>query len=570
LASRTAETTLSSQLAPVSQLPHTRTWPVAALALAVVLARALPNIPYPIGRDQATFGVIGQGLLHGQQLYRDLWDMKSPGIFYLYAVMVKLFGTVMWSVGLVDILWLLAISYCIFRFAERHLGVAAAFIAVTINAAWHCHADYVNAAQPETFLMLFVFAAYFAADGMGRWPLARQFAAGMLLGAAFWFKYNALPFLLLVLFVPYLDKQRLNAWPPRLGMVVAWRKWSWNAAALLAGFSAVVGGVMLCFWHAGLWEAFTQSHLNVASRYSAMPYEQLHLGYWRILFGFTVSGLGPWTLGATASAIAIARKKRAFPGLAPILLAAITGYASAVMQPHLPYYGLETCYPFFAMIWAYYLTMAFEDLKRFRQGLLDQRRLYAASVLAAVAMVAAIPITLEAIPVARRYREIGDWRRDPDRYYADYRRQFYLENLDGQMQVIRYIKDNSHSGDCIYVWGAHALLYFQTSSCVPTRFIPNIPLMSPWAPPSWRQELIRDLERSQPAFIVVARHDELGWMTVTSLDSEKYLTRFPQLAEYIARSYEPAKTLPDFIIYRRTPYPTMSVHSVNSSPSRAN
>ena len=85
--------------------------------LVLVAFIALPNISYPIGRDQATYCVIGEGLLRCQQLYRDLWDNKPPGIFALYVVIVKLLDHVMWSVGLVDILWLLAISYCIFQFA---------------------------------------------------------------------------------------------------------------------------------------------------------------------------------------------------------------------------------------------------------------------------------------------------------------------------------------------------------------------------------------------------------------------------------------------------------------------
>src|SRR5437773_10929315 len=73
-----------------------------AVALAFVVLRALPNLTYPMGNDQATYGLIGDALLHGQKLYRDVWDMKPPGIFWTYAVMVKLFGTVMWSVGVVD------------------------------------------------------------------------------------------------------------------------------------------------------------------------------------------------------------------------------------------------------------------------------------------------------------------------------------------------------------------------------------------------------------------------------------------------------------------------------------
>ncbi len=109
-----------------------RRWLLAVLVLVAFIA--LPSIVYPIGRDQATYCVIGQGLLRGQQLYRDLWDNKPPGIFWIYALVVKVFGPVMWSVGLVDILWLLAISYFIFRFAEHYLGTAAAVIAVLVNA----------------------------------------------------------------------------------------------------------------------------------------------------------------------------------------------------------------------------------------------------------------------------------------------------------------------------------------------------------------------------------------------------------------------------------------------------
>ena len=99
---------------------NSRKWLLGALA--VVFLRALPNLRYPIGRDQATFCVIGQGLLRGQLLYRDLWDNKPPGIFYIYALIVKIFGPVMWGVGAVDIIWLLAISVCIFYFARRSFG----------------------------------------------------------------------------------------------------------------------------------------------------------------------------------------------------------------------------------------------------------------------------------------------------------------------------------------------------------------------------------------------------------------------------------------------------------------
>ena len=149
--------------------------------LVVVLLRALPSLRYPLGRDQATYCVIGQGLLHGKLLYRDLWDNKPPGIFWIYAVIVKIFGPVMWSVGLVDILWLLVISCCIFYFARRYLGNAGAALSVIFYAFRHCQKGYVHAAQPEAFLMLCVFGAWFLL-GATCWKPAQQyrgrFAAG--------------------------------------------------------------------------------------------------------------------------------------------------------------------------------------------------------------------------------------------------------------------------------------------------------------------------------------------------------------------------------------------------------
>src|SRR5690242_18924286 len=97
-----------------SRRHHDRAWLLAGLA--VVMVRALPSLRYPIGRDQATFCLIGQGLLRGQVPYRDLWDIKPPGIHCVYALIVKVFSQVMWSVGAVDIMWLVAISICAFYF----------------------------------------------------------------------------------------------------------------------------------------------------------------------------------------------------------------------------------------------------------------------------------------------------------------------------------------------------------------------------------------------------------------------------------------------------------------------
>ena len=75
----------------------------------------------------------------------------------------------MWSAAAVDLLLLLLVSWCIFRFTERYLGPAAA-VAVTVHAVWHVETAYIFTAQPEFVQLPLVFLAYFLVAGFGSWP----------------------------------------------------------------------------------------------------------------------------------------------------------------------------------------------------------------------------------------------------------------------------------------------------------------------------------------------------------------------------------------------------------------
>jgi hypothetical protein len=70
------------------------------------------------------------------------------------------------------------------------------------------------------------------------------------------------------------------------------------------------------------------------------------------------------------------------------------------------------------------------------------------------------------------------------------------------------------------------------------RLLSNLGFVST-RPPSWREELVRDLEHSPPRFIVIVRGDELPSITYTELDSQHYL-RVPRLDSFISSRYSPA------------------------------
>src|SRR5439155_7290378 len=65
--------------------------PAAGLAvwtglIVLYLAVRVPLLAVPLERDEGNFGVIGQAILRGEVPYRDVFEHKPPGVFYLYAL----------------------------------------------------------------------------------------------------------------------------------------------------------------------------------------------------------------------------------------------------------------------------------------------------------------------------------------------------------------------------------------------------------------------------------------------------------------------------------------------------
>lgn len=519
--------------------------------LVFVFLRALPNLRYPLGRDQATYSVIGQGLLHGQVLYRDLWDIKPPGIFYLYAVIVRIFGHVMWSVGVLDILWLLGISACIFCFAKRYLGAPAAAIAAISNALWHCTWGYIHAAQAETFITLIVFLAYFILMSGKREKWTGNFTGGLILGAAFWVKYNAALFFPVLTFLPYLDFSHFDDYPRRLALTVPWRVWLQRTTVIVAGFLLMVAAVPAYFWAVGAWTDLKEGHFKVVPLYGSMFLRYIHH---YPLFALTVTRnvLGPWTEAACAAALAIAWARREVRIVAPVVLIAAAGLASTASQPRMSSYSFETAYPFIAMLWGYVIVKLYEALAHIRKAVI-RRGWRLAGVLLWVVAAEAIyyPLPGYAFGIVDDYGGFAAWVHNPADSYKHYSFQFPLEKLHDQMEVIDYLRANSQPTDGVYVWGTAPLINFLTPRPSPSRFVANHPLISPWGRPWWRQDLIAELNRRPPRFIIVERHDQIPLVSLTVDDSEQCLKKYPALAAFLTAGYASVENLDDFEIYRR-------------------
>jgi hypothetical protein len=461
-------------------------------------------------------------------------------------------------VAVADILLLLLISYLLFRFTEPYLGRAGAAIAVMVHASWHGEMRYHWIAQPETFQVACVLAGYLLMMRRGRWSRVSCFAAGLLLGYGCWLKYNAIAFLPLLLFLPFLDRSALDREPRRLALAIPWRNWLVRAALLLAGLVVAIGVVLAWIVFKGAWPAMREMQFEVVPRYAAMGFQR-NPHYLLSVFVRTNFYLGVRTLWATLVGLLVAWRCRDLRRFAPVFLAALTAYAGAVMQVRFHDYYFQSCYPFFAAIWAYLVVSIYEGTSLLARNL-RRRGWRLAAGLTWIVFANAIfwPLPDEFNKLTMRYEELREWRAGHEAFYADYPRQLPFEFFRGQLDVIHYLEKNARAGDGVFLWGANCAIYYLSGHQPPTRFVSNLGLMSPWCPNSWREELVRDLRYAQPRFIIVTRHDALPIITYVNLDSESYLKIFPKLNSFISQNYEPVADFEDFVVYRRNDFPQPS------------
>lgn len=343
---------------------HSQIWMIAAVAVVILLT--LPNLRYPIGRDQATYCLNAASLLKGKVLYRDLWDNKPPGIFFFYIPVVKIFGRALWSVGAVDILCTLVVSLCTFLFCRRYVNGPAAALAAAGYAYLHNRPGYINAAQPEVFIVILLFVSLFLLDERKPHPWFRYFGAGVSLALAFCVKYNAIVFIPLVVFLPCLGTRRLEAGAPRLGLKIPSRLWVKRTAVLLCGFAAAVAAVLVYFWLSNAWPALKEVQFEVLPRYGLMVVERTpHYFLWAL--GQTAYNLHPWTEAGIPLGLLIAWRCWEWRRVAPIFLALAAGYLATATQARFNAYSFETCFPFLAMVWAYSASKTFEGFQKISQ-----------------------------------------------------------------------------------------------------------------------------------------------------------------------------------------------------------
>lgn len=177
----------------------------AAALVGVFLYLGLSaNVRRADDQDRWLYALFGQELLAGAALYRDLWDIKPPGIFWLNAASIAVARGSMVGPTVLAILAAGGAVALLYAISRRVLGRWTALVGVVLAALYLVHHAFrIGSNRPETFLVLTdLVAVACALRGLDRRRArAWMLAAGAASGASMLLKQTGLASIVAVLVV---------------------------------------------------------------------------------------------------------------------------------------------------------------------------------------------------------------------------------------------------------------------------------------------------------------------------------------------------------------------------------
>ncbi len=529
------------------QHPRWVLW-ASLVGVAVVFIVRLPGIVEPMGPDQGVYATIGWGLQRGLTLYRELWELKPPGIYLTYLLGFDLFGARETSIFWLDYVAGALTALVMFDLGRRAVSLrfgalaAALFAAGTLPAARHAYGGFLERAISERFISLLAAAAAWATvaavtRARDRWSVA----AGAFVGLAVVFKPFALVY-----------------WP-------AWVFWTWLVAdmararrfAVYSALGVTVAPLAALAWmaaHGVMGEAwialvqFNTAYLAVGSKGVAYILDRFAHEVWLRVRADEVWGLG--SLSACA-ALCAWRWRATRPGWVASLGIVWLGAALVAIPANGPRmfmtYFVPPLVPLCLLVaWLFDQTLGSRQRWRVVTGVL-LIGLSGAMIVRSGSLNRAVSIT----------------RWDARHLFGQTGREEYLgrfRSKDGlafsaadNARLAEYIRAHTDPRDRIFVFGMTGGTYFSSGRLPASRFLFVYPAVSSLVDrPEFHVEgLAAELARTAPCYVVLQRHNRdsfSGWRAADSFASPAMAT--------LLRSYRQETEIGDFVLYRRNAGPS--------------
>ena len=531
---------------------------VAAILGALVILLEIPWSPpnHKVESDVTVYAYGGQEILRGGIPYKDFWDLKPPGVYYLYAGDFWLLGSDSWSVWYLTVLWT-ALTLAIFYFFMKALmRPNSALVATLVFLGLILQPSYFQGAgNPDFFGELPAIGALFLSFEYLRSPNKLKLVGlGAMLAASGLLKQTSVgtPSVCVLLILAYealqhgiptaARKLMYVAIPPLLGLVVVAGYWGSKGAltdlwqATIAYNFALFGG------------GFTlRGVYAVLRRFATAPpfvilfglYAGTGVYLWRSRSKQLPPRGGPtdaraadfqpywWTYAACVLSLPV-----------EILFIASTG------RDYGHYY--QTAFPALCVAASFWLSGRSGAL-RVHSGGSTFLPAWSSLVVGCLAVwgLAVIGLLRPTLSELRQF-----WLTAPSRKAV-------------HTEIGAYILANTRQDDYVLEWSISPELNFETGRRSPSRYVYDHVLLLPGFQNAQRwDEFLADLKSHPPAIIVAdTRHDFAPDFSVPQNQLAKecdcagaVLDGFRSFSEYVKKSYQPVRTFSQYlVVYKPIP-----------------
>lgn len=503
-------------------------WPWIVLVLAIVFAVyiRIGLLEIPFERDEGEFAYMGQLMLNGIPPYKIAYNMKMPGIYAIYAVMMAVFGQTIWGVHFGFMLVNLATIVFVFLLTKRILGACAgAGAAAAYSVLSVCPCVLGTQAHATHFVLVFALAGMlltFRAVDLKRGRL--YFAAGVLFGTSFLMKQPGAVFgLLAFAYCAWHERRDRSPWPQaakRLGLLVV-------------GGIAPLAVTVVWLWQAGVLETFFFWTFTYLRTYATQVSIRYAPGILRDNLPRAVGNCWPLYIPAGIGLLVLFAdrnlRRKSVLTIGFFLASFIGVSAGFYYRPH--YFVLIL--PAVAMLAGLAVSWAMNKLSG------------GATLKGRALLPAALYVLALASCVAKENKFF--FAMTPDRAC----RHMYGANPFPESIVIAdYIRKHSSPDDTVAVVGSEPQIYFYTNRKAAVTYIYMYPLMEvhPFAR-KMQQEMIGQIVTNEPKYVVFVgtatswcktpRSDQslAQWLVGYGNEHYKIVGRVDTLAENWVESY---------------------------------
>jgi dolichyl-phosphate-mannose-protein mannosyltransferase len=579
-------------------------WLLFIALVILVLIAALPTLSYPMGRDQGMYANIGRSILYGGTPYVDMWDIKPPPIYYIYAAGIQLFGNTTAAIRAIDLslipVGMLGLYLLARRMAHQGLGLLAALI----YAVFYFNEDFQNLTQSDSLVTILLIWAVYAAFRASQSPInTRQgwlFAllTGAICGLILWFKqYYAFFVLALVLnqVISRLTEKTdttptptnsqdasvgtasmLSASPNRKLIGLGKESLAFAIGGLLTG-----GTLLLYFWSQGMISEMIIIAQGTAA-YNAQGYDfgafianmgnYLYFRWltWHLLLILTALWWVIWLVKILLRNIGSAQRRHSPTdnGVSDsawrlIIIWLISTLAFALIQakgfdthwiPMLPAMSLmaadviDKIIQFF--LWR--KTDTIDHVPTNQNISVGTSSMVSTKNIRIVLYILAV-IGLLSITVNTTWGRAWDYLSGQESQIA-YWDKFQANDLkpEQSLEVVNFLRERVVVGDSLFIWGFRPEVYFMAELWSASRYQAQFPLVAPWYPIEWQQNNVDILWAAMPPYVLILQDDFMPWVTDFDADSHTLLQDYTELNNWLIANYERVEQIGDFIIWRRS------------------